>query len=335
MKRSLEFGLKQSLLVLIAFAFCAASANYQLLAQIRPDQIMVGRGSVVYGDLKIEGEAVDGTFQVILYVGPSQFARQPIGSSGRYRFNGIPNGEYNLVVEFENQVIYRNILYLTATQPTDVRHDIVLTGRVASLSRRTSGVTLYSRSSANQDLYDKALAAIAKKQLDQAITSLNQLVSNDPKDFVAWTELGTVYFKQEKFAEAEKAYLQALEARPTFILALLNLGKLRLAQKNFDGAIEILTRGVAADPKSADTHHFLGEAYLGVKKGSKALGPLSEALKLDPLGKADIHLRLAALYNGAGMKDKAAMEYEQFLVKRPEYPEKKKLQEYITQNKKP
>ena len=64
-------------------------------------------------------------------------------------------------------------------------------------------------------------------------------------------------------------------------------------------------------------------------------GYLNEALKLDPVGMADAHLRLAALYNGAGMKDKAAAEYEEFLKKRPDDPEKQKLQDYITANKKP
>jgi len=43
---------------------------------------------------------------------------------------------------------------------------------------------------------------------------------------------------------------------------------------------------------------------------------------------------LAALYHGAGMKDKAAAEYEAFLKKRPDYKDRKKLQDYIVQNKK-
>ena len=70
-----------------------------------------------------------------------------------------------------------------------------------------------------------------------------------------------------------------------------------------------------ADPKSATANYFLGEAYLALKKGSKAVGYLNEALKLDPIGMADAHLRLAALYNLAGYKDRAAAEYEQFLTK--------------------
>jgi hypothetical protein len=45
-------------------------------------------------------------------------------------------------------------------------------------------------------------------------------------------------------------------------------------------------------------------------------------------------LRLAALYNAAGLKDRAAAEYEQFLAKNPNHPDRKKFEEYIKENKK-
>jgi Tfp pilus assembly protein PilF len=61
---------------------------------------------------------------------------------------------------------------------------------------------------------------------------------------------------------------------------------------------------------------------------------LNEALKLDPEGMAEAHLRLAALYNARDLKDRAAAEYEAFLKLRPDYPDKKKLKEYIAANKK-
>ena len=48
---------------------------------------------------------------------------------------------------------------------------------------------------------------------------------------------------------------------------------------------------------------------------------------------AEAHLRLAVLYHGAGMKDKAAAEYEQFLKKKPDYPNRKTLEQYIAKNK--
>jgi tetratricopeptide (TPR) repeat protein len=116
---------------------------------------------------------------------------------------------------------------------------------------------------------------------------------------------------------------------------MLNLGKLRLAQKNHDGAIDILSRAVETNQKSPDANYLLGEAYLGARKGSKAVGYLNQAILLDPVGKADVHLRLAALYKGAGLKDKAAAEYEMFLAKKPDYPDRKNLEQYIRDSKNP
>jgi len=44
---------------------------------------------------------------------------------------------------------------------------------------------------------------------------------------------------------------------------------------------------------------------------------------------------LAALYNAKGLKDKAATEYSDFLKVRPDYPERKKLELFISSNKSP
>ncbi|HTG88092.1 MAG TPA: tetratricopeptide repeat protein, partial [Pyrinomonadaceae bacterium] len=94
--------------------------------------------------------------------------------------------------------------------------------------------------------------------------------------------------------------------------------------------IESLEKSVELQPTSGDANMLLGEAYLQVKKGSKAIPHLNEAANL---GHPEAHLRLGWLYNAAGMKDKAALEYEEYLKKNPEYPEKNKLKEYITANK--
>jgi tetratricopeptide (TPR) repeat protein len=96
-----------------------------------------------------------------------------------------------------------------------------------------------------------------------------------------------------------------------------------------------LSRAVETDQKSPDANYLLGEADLGARKGSKAVGYLNQAIALDPIGKADVHLRLAALYKGAGLKDKAASEYEMFLAKKPDYPDRKNLEQYIRDSKNP
>jgi tetratricopeptide (TPR) repeat protein len=111
---------------------------------------------------------------------------------------------------------------------------------------------------------------------------------------------------------------------------LLDLGRLLSAEKKFDAAIEPLDEAVKSSPTSADANFLLGEAYLQIKKGSKAVPYLNDAARL---GKPEAHLRLATLYNAAGMKDKAAIEYEEFLKKKPDYSDRKRLEQYIMENK--
>ena len=118
------------------------------------------------------------------------------------------------------------------------------------------------------------------------------------------------------------------------LAAAVNLGRQYAAAKQFDKAYEVLRPAVEKHPESADAHFLLAEACLQTRRYDEAANEFTEALRLDPKGKADAHLRLALLLDAAGKKDKAAAELEQFLAKRPEYPDREKLEQYIQANKK-
>ena len=313
------------------------------LAIAQPVSMQTGGGNILYGDLKVDEGNTDTlkpiSFDVLLYNSGYVIARQTVASNGSYRFNDLGDGDYDLVVELENSEIARMRIHLRSPiVKTDFRHDITLAWKSIHISPgRPVSVSVddfYARSSENQKLFSRAQEATDNKKYDEALGLLNQLVANDINDFQAWSELGTVRLIKQDLNGAEKAYELALERRPAFFLALMNLGRLKLMRKDYDATIPILTRAVVIKPNSADANFYLGEAYLQIKKGSKAVGYLYEALKLDPIGKAEAHLRLAALYNAAGLKDKAAEQYEAFLKKKPEYPDRKRLKQYISANKK-
>jgi len=303
-----------------------------------------GTGNTIFGDLKVdESQAspnVSRTYQVLLYnIIGNVIDRQVITNNGRYRFFNVGNGEYVLAVEFESTEVARIPLHLSYPQKTDVRQDISLEWKADSTRPRgpksmtIAASPIYDRPAENQQIFRKAEHEVSKKNYAEAVLLFNQIVDRDVKDFEAWTELGSAYFNLGKLKDAEKAWLGAIDQKPTFILPFLNLAKVRMAIKNYEGAIEALDGAIKIQPTSAMANYLLGEAYLQIKKGSKAVGYLYEALKLDPNGMAEAHLRLATLYNGAGMKEKAAVEYEQFLKKKPDYQERKKLEEYIAANK--
>ena len=295
------------------------------------------RGFTLFGDLKVDesqaGAPVNAMFDVILYTrGNELFARQRVGNGGRYRFNDVFNGDYYLVVELDNLEVARMPLMIPVNAVEHIRQDLEF--RWKSGRRPPTGVVAadYSRTNQNHALFDKAMKEIKDNNLPKATEMLRSLVEADPKDYPAWNELGMVYFIQKDFVAAENSYGKAIELKPDYVTAIVSLGRVRLTQKNNEGAVSVLATAVKADPQSASANYFLGEAYLAIKKGSLAVTYLNEALKLDPIGMANAHLRLAALYNLAGYKDRAALEYNEFLKKKPDYPDAQKLRDYITAN---
>ncbi|MCM3871134.1 MAG: tetratricopeptide repeat protein, partial [Pyrinomonadaceae bacterium] len=295
---------------------------------VQPAQAQ-GGGHILYGDVKVDESKVTGikpiSYDLILYLGSQIVRRQTVSSEGRYRFVDLSNGYYDLVVELENHEIARIRVEITSPRiNTDYRQDITLEWKAPfnapAKAASISAADYYQRSSSNQKLFEKAQTATDKKKYTEASALLQQLLKEDPGDFQAWTEFGTLNLLQQNLPEAEKAYAQAIEVRPKFFLALLNLGKLRAAQKKYAEAVEPLTLALELQPTSASLNFLLGETYLQLKKGSKAVVYLYEAIKLDPTGMTEAHLRLASLYHAAGLKDKAAIEFEEFLKKKPDYP---------------
>lgn len=276
-------------------------------------------------------------FSVAVLANGALVARQPVKNRGGFVFNNVPRTNVSLIVEIDGLEITNYQIGTLVSAPLSNRHDVILTmAQIGSaVSRRNEVISIrnsYSRSQESQKQFERAIELSKDKKPDGAIKLFKQLLDADPKDYVAWTELGNLYFLAEKHNDARIAYNKALELKGDFDPALLNLGKLSIVQKEFERAIEVLTKALSAMPDSPDVNHYLGEAYLQNKKGSKAVIYLNKAIEIEPQEKAELHLRLASLYNAANLKDRAVTEYKQFLTKRPNYPERAIIEKYIKDN---
>jgi tetratricopeptide (TPR) repeat protein len=293
---------------------------------------------VIFGHVKLRGLAPGDpkpSIYVVLYFGGVQADRVRTNDRGYYYFLRSASDNASLVFEVDNMEAGRVVL--NSSVGNTVRRDIEVDWRAAKQAAQAppgviSARSAYARDADADKAFDKALDAAANKRSAEAVTIFDQITAKDPKDFVAWAALGSVYFGDSKFQEAEAAYNKALALKPDFMTALINLGKVHLAQKQFDKAITVFTKAASADRTSANAFHFLGEAYLQAKQGSKAVIALNEALRLAPVEKADLHLRLAALYNAAGVKDRAANEYKLFLAQKPDSPDREQMLKYIKEN---
>jgi Tfp pilus assembly protein PilF len=322
---------------LLAFVF--------LIIQTIPAAGQAG-GHTLLGDLKVDEKNVEGvaplSFDVLLYSeGGTLLGRQTVTNNSRYRFLNVANGRYDVVVEVEGLEVARVRVFVQSAIKTDFRQDIHLEWRASAPRREraraltVSAADFYDRTGRTKSLFEKAQRLLDDGRYREATSLLKEIVDIDPADFQAWTELGTAYLIAGDMAEAEKSYRRAIREKPAFALAQLNLGRLLMNQKKYAESIDPLRAATEARPDSADAHFLLGKTYLKVKQGSKAVPHLNEAIRLDPQRKAEAHLLLAALYDAAGLKDRAASEYEQFLTKLPDYYDRKRLERYIAEHRKP
>jgi tetratricopeptide (TPR) repeat protein len=264
-----------------------------------------------------------------------ELARQKVMNGGTYRFADLTPGEYELAVEIDQHEVSRTRIFLSSLHaPYGLQQDIVIDWQPPGEPAKgptVSAADVHDRSAANKRLFKKAEDAVAAKDYDQAISLLTQMVATDKADYQAQTILGTLLASKGKYDEAEQAYVGALAAKPSFPAALLDFGRLKLKQKKFADAVELLTRLVGSQPDSGEGSLLLGDAYVQMGQTSQAIPYLKSAANL---GYPEAHLRLAWIYDASGSKEKAVLEYAEFLKKKPSYPERQKLEEYIRVNKK-
>ncbi len=299
-----------------------------------------GQDARLSGTVEIQGMAEDNkspSISVAVLANGVLVARQRVKNRGAFNFTNVPRNNVSLILELDSQEIGTFPIGTLTPPPMSNRKDIFLTW--ATIDRRNternevlSIRNAYARTEENQKAFDKAISASKDEKPANAVKLFKQYVEKDPADFVAWSELGNVYFKEAKYQESEAAFAKAVRIKGDFLPAIINLGKVQLSQKNLEPAIQSLAKAVELQPASAEAHHYLGEAYLQSKQGSKAVVHLNKALELAPQEKAEIHLRLAMLYNAAGLKDRASLEYKAFLEKFPDHPEKAKFEKYIADN---
>jgi len=297
-------------------------------------------GSIT-GTLNVTGVSSTGKtpkFSVAVYAGGVFVARRQLKNGGSFTFYCVPRENVTLVGEVDSTEASSVSLGFLSDPPAINRQDVNITWSDTRDPKQQTGIvsawSVYERNKSNQKLFDKVLDDLQAGKTDSAVKNVKELLENDPKDWGAWTVLGNIRFNNKQFEDAEIAFDRAIELKSDHVPALIGNGRACLNLKKSDKAIEVLKAAYAIEPDSADVNHFLGEAYFQIRKGSLGVPLMKRAIEIDPNGKAELHLRIAALYNAAGVKDLAANEYKLFLQKRPDHPDRKRMEKYISENQK-
>jgi serine/threonine protein kinase/tetratricopeptide (TPR) repeat protein len=167
-----------------------------------------------------------------------------------------------------------------------------------------------------REQYDQGLEAFKKRQYDPAIAAFDEAIRLDPKfglahiqrgrayaakgDFIqasvgftaalaipayrtgeTYRERAAAYEELQKDTEAAEDYAAAVKLDAGDALAHLGLARIRLRQKNPEGAIDEAEAARQSNSKLAGAHLVLGQAHSQQDRSTQALEAFTEALKLD------------------------------------------------------
>jgi Flp pilus assembly protein TadD len=142
-----------------------------------------------------------------------------------------------------------------------------------------------------------------------AIDLLNRAVEADPKNKLAWNDLGLAYFDSRQDDLAANAYHKQLGINPYDQYAYNNLGRIYLRQRKYDEAEKWFLKQIEVTPLDKYAHHNLGITYVEWHKYEQAIPELERAASILP-NNADPQVRLGEAYLNLGQDDKAMAAFD-------------------------
>jgi len=120
--------------------------------------------------------------------------------------------------------------------------------------------------------------------IDEVIEAYKRVVGLNPHAAGALVNLGTIYYRDRSFDQAEKYYKDAIIADPQYPLAEFNLGNLYDEQGRLAEALDHYRRSLVLNPHYADAHFNLALLCERLGDTMKAVHHWKRYLKLDHTG---------------------------------------------------
>ncbi len=168
-----------------------------------------------------------------------------------------------------------------------------------------------------------------RDKLDDAVKYYKKAIALDSDYSDAYNALGTVYSRQKKWNEALKAYKKALENKlyTTPHVPWLNMGRLYMAQKDYDKAIDAF-REAKRYANQDFIIYELGTALFEAGKTKDAIKEFKEGVELAPQN-ANLRYSLAVALLKDGNKRGALEEFKKASDLAPGTEIAKRSKDYI------
>jgi Tfp pilus assembly protein PilF len=177
--------------------------------------------------------------------------------------------------------------------------------------------------------YMLGLISDYRDKLDDAVSYYKEAISCDSQYSDAYNALGTVYSRQQKWNDALKAFQKALDNKlyPTPHIPYLNMGRLYMAQKKYDKAVEAYRESKRYANQDFIIYE-LGTALFDAGETRDAIKEFREGVAMVPQN-ANMRYSLAVALLKDGNKNGAIEEFKKASELAPGSEIAKKSKEYI------
>jgi tetratricopeptide (TPR) repeat protein len=164
----------------------------------------------------------------------------------------------------------------------------------------------------------------------------------NPGSYEAYNLVGRAALGSKDYPKAQKAFETVLEKKPDYCYAMVNLGKVHIAMKEWAEAEAVLKRGAKCAPRMAVIHESLGFVVQKQKRLDEAIEHYEAAIKIKPSSSTQTMLETAQRNLQIQQENlemdeeearllaeeaQAKAEYEEEMAKRKEWEERRKRDE--------
>lgn len=129
---------------------------------------------------------------------------------------------------------------------------------------------------------DRGRAWLAKNNVDNAITDLDEAIRLNPNNSAAFSSRGFAWLEKKDFDKALNDFDEAIRLDPTNELAFLHRGRRWLILNNYDNAIRDFTEAIRLNPEKSKAYNHRGRAWAALGDFDRAIKDFEAALRLDP-----------------------------------------------------
>ena len=158
----------------------------------------------------------------------------------------------------------------------------------------------------------RALASMNLGRYDDAERDVQRAISIAPQSAYGYVEMGNLRLLQKQYPQASAAYQNALSRNPGSMDALRGLVNVDLAEKQLDQAVFLVKEQIAKAPGNSGFYSLLGTVLTRKNDFDAAEVAITKATTLDPHN-ADAWTQLCELQASEGKLDKAIATDQQAL----------------------